>query len=79
MPNEARMKSKEAVRLNVLVSPELNERLERMAAAEHSTKTEILKKALALFDVAHQAKAEDKAIGVFDKATKQIQTEIVGL
>lgn len=72
------MPSNESVRLSVVVSPELNARLEKLAEAEHSTKTEILKKAIALFDVAHDAKAQDKRLGIFDK-DKQLEVEIVGL
>lgn len=72
------MSEKESVRLSLVVSPELNARLEKLAAAEHSSKTEILKKAIALFDVAYQAKTEDKRLGIFG-SNKQLETEIVGI
>lgn len=69
---------KATVRLSLAVSPELNERLEQLAAAGHTTKSEILRKSIALFDVVAEAKAEKKRIGIFDQ-DKHLQTEIVGL
>jgi predicted DNA-binding protein len=49
---------KEGVRLSLTLSPELNERLEQLAASSHTTKTEILRKAIALYDVVAEAKTE---------------------
>ncbi|QWF72002.1 hypothetical protein KEF85_05975 [Methylomonas paludis] len=43
------------------LSPELNERLEQLATANHTTKTEILRKAIALYDVVAEAKTEKNA------------------
>ncbi len=68
----------EPVRLSLTVSPELNERLEQLAAKSHSSKSEILRKALALFDVATEAKEMHQRLGVFDQ-NRQIVTEIVGI
>ena len=42
---------KETVRLSLSLSPELNDRLEQLAFSSHTTKTEILRKAIALYDV----------------------------
>ena len=70
--------TKEAVRLSLSLSPELNERLEQLAASSHTTKTEILRKAIALYDVAAEAKTEKKRLGILDK-DKQLLTEIVGI
>jgi predicted transcriptional regulator len=72
------MKDQDAVRLSLSVSPELNERLEQLAAASHTTKSEILRKAIALFDVVAEAKAEKKRFGLLDQ-NKQLVTEIVGI
>jgi predicted transcriptional regulator len=71
-------KEKESVRLSLVVSPELNERLEQLAANGHTTKSEILRKAIALFDVVAEAKAEKKRIGILDQ-NKHLETEIVGI
>lgn len=69
---------REAIRLSLAVSPELNERLEQLAAAGHTSKSEILRKAIALFDVVAEAKAEKKRIGILDQ-DKRLVTEIVGI
>jgi len=69
---------KDAVRLSLSVSPELNARLDLLASRSHSSKSEILRKAIALFDVAAEAKAENKRIGILDQ-NKQLVTEIIGL
>ncbi|HYE35521.1 ribbon-helix-helix protein, CopG family [Methylocaldum sp.] len=69
---------KDSVRLSLVVSPELNARLEQLAAIGHTTKSEILRKAIALFDVVAEAKAEKKRIGILDQ-NKHLETEIVGI
>jgi predicted transcriptional regulator len=69
---------KEAIRLSLTVSPELNERLEQLAITGHTTKRELLRKAIALFDVVAEAKTEKKRFGIFDQ-NKQLVTEIVGI
>jgi predicted transcriptional regulator len=74
MPTE----SKDAVRLSLAVSAELNERLERLADAGHTTKADILRKAIALFDVVAEAKAEKKRFGILDQ-DRHLLTEIVGI
>lgn len=68
----------ENVRLSLSVSPELNEKLEQMATSSHTTKSEILRKAIALFDVVTEAKSEKKRFGILDQ-DKQLLTEIVGI
>lgn len=70
--------TKEPVRLSIAMSPELNERLEQIALAQHTTKSEILRKALALFDVVAEAKTEKKRFGILDE-NKNLLTEIVGI
>lgn len=66
------------VRLSLALSPELNERLEQIATDTHTTKSEVVRKALALFDVVSEAKAQKKRFGILDQ-NKQLETEIVGL
>ncbi len=70
--------AKETVRLSVSLSPELNDRLEQLAASSHTTKTEILRKAIALYDVVAEAKTEKKRFGILDQ-DKRLLTEIVGI
>lgn len=69
---------RETVRLSLTLSPELNARLEQLATSSHATKTEILRKAIALYDVVAEAKAENKRLGILDK-DKNVLTEIVGI
>jgi predicted DNA-binding protein len=69
---------KEVVRLSLTVSPELNERLEQLAASGCTTKAEILRKAIALYDVVAEAKTEKKRLGILDH-DKHLLTEIVGI
>jgi len=69
---------KETIRLSLSVSPELNERLEQLASSGYTTKTEILRKAIALYDVVAEAKSEKKRLGILDQ-NKQLLTEIVGI
>lgn len=70
--------NKETIRLSLSISPELNERLEQLASSGHTTKTEILRKAIALYDVAAEAKTEKKKLGILDQ-NKQLLAEIVGI
>ncbi len=69
---------KKSIRLNLLLSPELNARLEQLATANNVSKVEILQKSIALFDVVSEAKAENKRIGILNQ-DKQLETEIVGI
>ena len=69
---------RESVRLSLAVAPDLNDRLEQLAAAGHTSKSEILRKAIALFDVVAEAKSEKKRFGILDQ-NKILLTEIVGI
>ena len=68
----------ETIRLSLAVSPELNERLEMLASNGHMSKSEVLRKAIALFDVVAEAKSEKKRFGILDQ-NKQLVTDIVGI
>ena len=75
---EGRANARAEVRLSLVVSPELNETLEELAERSHSSKSDILRKAIALFDVAAQAKQKDQRIGILDRDDKVVK-EIVGI
>lgn len=66
------------IRLSLIVSPELNETLEELAARSHSTKSDVLRKAIALFEAASNAKKEGQRVGILDK-DRNVVTEIVGI
>jgi predicted transcriptional regulator len=75
---DAKSQSKAEIRLSLVVSPELNDVLEDLADASHSTKSEVLRKAIALFDVASAAKQKNQKIGILDQDDKVVK-EIVGI
>jgi len=66
------------VRLNLQVSSELNNVLEEIADSSGSTKTDVIRQALALMKVAHNAKKNGKHLGLVADADK-LDTEIIGL
>jgi predicted transcriptional regulator len=70
--------SHDKVKLSLFVSPQLNESLESMAQESGSTKSDVLRKALALFEVASEARRDGKRIGILTK-DRQVVTEIVGV
>ncbi len=70
--------SEETIRLSLDVSPELYETLNNLAAKLHSSKSDVLRKAVALMEVAVRAKEEHKKFGVA-AADQTLETEIVGL
>jgi metal-responsive CopG/Arc/MetJ family transcriptional regulator len=70
--------AQEKVRMNLQVSAELNDMLEKIAGDTGSNRSEVIRQALALMKVAHEARKKGKHIGlVTDPAT--LETEIVGL
>ena len=70
--------SAEKVRLSLDVSPELNQTLEDLAAKIHGSKSDVLRKAIVLMELAVQAKEKQQKLGIVDK-DRQLVTEIVGL
>ena len=70
--------SEETIRLSLDVSPELYETLNTLAAKLHTTKSDVLRKAVALLEVAVRAKEEHKKFGVA-APDQALETEIVGL
>jgi predicted transcriptional regulator len=66
------------VRLTVDVSPELNETLDQLADNAHLTKSEILRRAIALIKVAAQAHEKGQKLALIDK-DQQGMTEIIGI
>jgi predicted transcriptional regulator len=70
--------SLDKVKLSLFVSPQLNETLENLARQNGSTKSDVLRKALALLEVASEAKKDGKRIGILT-GDRQVLTEIVGV
>lgn len=70
--------SEKSVRLSLDVSIELNQVLDSMAEKIHSSKSEVLRKSIALMEVAIDAKTHGNYLGVVNK-NQEIIKEIVGL
>lgn len=66
------------VRISLDMSPEANDLLERLATENGTTKSQILRRAVALYHVAHEATLSGKSVGVFDK-DRNVVTEFLGL
>src|SRR6266478_1362668 len=66
------------VRLNLQLSQELNKTLDEISESTGSNRTDVIRQALALMKVAHDAKRKGKHLGLVSDADK-LDTEIVGL
>lgn len=70
--------AKDTVRLSLDLSPALDETLDALVKRTGHTKAEILRKGIALVEVAVDAKEGGKKLGVADRAD-QLSREIVGI
>lgn len=77
-PKTATKREKEKVRLSLDISPELNSLLEELATAIGGTKSDVLRKAIALMEVMVQAKKQGKKFGIAEK-DQPLATEIIGI
>ena len=66
------------VRLNVNITTELNERLDVLAEKSGTTKSELLRKAIALMDLAVTERGRGNKLGILDDQ-QQVLREIVGV
>lgn len=66
------------IRLSLEVSPELNETLEGLAARIHGTKSEVLRRAIALMEVAIEAARSGQKLAIADKDDRVV-TKIIGI
>jgi len=70
--------SEERIKLSVEVSPELYETIERLAKKGHESKSDVLRKGIALMQVAVEAKQEGKRIGIAAQG-QPLEKEIIGI
>ena len=70
--------SPKLVRLSLELSPELNRTLEELAEQIHGTKSDVLRKAIALMELAVRAKSEGRRIGIA-QPNQELAVEVVGL
>lgn len=68
---------KKNIRLSLDLSPELNNALGEIVKETHSTKSDVLRKSIALLEMAVREKKEGNHLGVFD-GTNKIVKEIIG-
>ena len=68
-----------SVRMNMVLSDELNREIENAASESETTKSEILRKALQLYLAAREGKQRGLKVGLVEPKTEKLQTEIVGL
>jgi hypothetical protein len=66
------------VRLSLDISTEMNSLLEQLSATTGGTKSDVLRKAIALMEIAVDAKRQGKKFGIAEK-DQQLATEIIGL
>jgi len=69
---------KDKIRLSLEVSPELNNTLEDLALKIGATKSDVLRRAIVLMEVAVEAKERGQKLGIADK-NQPLATEIVGI
>jgi predicted transcriptional regulator len=67
-----------SVRLNILLSDELNTQIEKVARDRQATKAEVLRKAIALYIAATEGKVKGLRVGLANSDQK-LETEFVGL
>ncbi|MBS2022561.1 MAG: DNA-binding protein [Deltaproteobacteria bacterium] len=65
-------------RMTLDMSPEMNELLNTLADSLHTSKAEVLRKAVLLLEVAAGAKKKGLKLGLAEK-DQQLATEIVGI
>lgn len=68
-----------SVRLNLVLSDDLNSEIERIVSDSESNKSEIIRKALQLFLAAQEGKKQGLKLGLVEPTTRTMQTEFIGL
>jgi predicted DNA-binding protein len=69
---------KRKVRLSLVVTADLNETLTNLAERTGETKSDVLRKAIALMEMAVDARQRGRKVGIVDK-DQTVMTEIVGI
>lgn len=68
-----------SVRMNLVLSDDLNKEIERIVAETESNKSEVIRKALQIYLAAQRGKSEGLKLGLVEPQTRQMQTEFIGL
>lgn len=73
------MRSPDKVRMTLDLTPELDKSLGEIAVRERISKSDVLRRALALVLVANEAKSEGRALGIINRKKNTVVREIVGV
>lgn len=74
------MSTAKKVRINLDVNSDVNEFLEMMSVESGTTKTDVMRRALALLRIAHEEKARARIMGFVPAArSNDLETTIVGV
>jgi predicted transcriptional regulator len=68
-----------SARFNLVLSDDLNQAIDAVVEESETTKSEILRKALQLYLAAREGTRRGLKLGLIDRTTQQVQTEIIGL
>jgi predicted transcriptional regulator len=68
-----------SARFNLVLSDDLNRAIDAVVEESETTKSEILRKALQLYLAAREGTQRGLKLGLIDRKTQQVQTEIIGL
>lgn len=74
----ANAEADEPIRLSLLLSPPLYDMLTTLAVETHSSRADVLRRALALMQVAVEARKKGQKLGLVDEDQK-LAEEIIGL
>ena len=69
--------ARRTVRVSLDVSPDLNEKLEALAAQSHTSKSDVLRRALYLYSEAANARSRGLKVG-FAEPEQPLTTEVIG-
>jgi metal-responsive CopG/Arc/MetJ family transcriptional regulator len=69
---------RETIRMNVQISRDLTDLIDKIATDASAGRSDVIRQALALMEVAHSAKQRGKYIGIVSDRAK-LESEIVGV
>jgi len=73
------MRSTDKVRMTLDLSPELDKSLNEVAERERSSRSDIMRRALALVLVVNEAKNKGLALGIINRKKNTVVREIIGV
>ncbi|MDD1632355.1 MAG: ribbon-helix-helix protein, CopG family [Methylococcaceae bacterium] len=68
-----------STRLNITISDDLNNELDKAVAESETNKSEIFRKALTLYLAMYEGRKNGRKVGLVDPETQMLETEIIGL